>query len=124
MSNVSNVTDLRTRASLRVAANDVAGAAAAMLPETIINLADVKAYLEGQNYSQLIIEFDEHERVLWYFMEPTERPSTTVALMRDARQLQKTVINLFAQWSDPADQPIRYLAVGRACPVFLISAAI
>lgn len=115
MSIVSNVTDMRTRAGLRVAANDEVRPAPS-LPETIVNLADVKTYLEGQNYSQLIVEFDEHERVLWYFMAPTERPSTTVALMHEAHRLQATVKDIFKHWSDPADPPIRYLAVGSRMP--------
>jgi DSF synthase len=76
----------------------------------------VKSRLENYPYQQLTIEFDQHERILWYFMAPTDRPSTTVPLMRETRHLQSTIIDIFDQWSDPESQPIRFLVVGSRMP--------
>jgi DSF synthase len=76
----------------------------------------VKAILERYPYRELSVEFDPHERVLWYFMAPITRPSATVGLMEDIRHLQDTVRNLFAQNENPAEPPIKYMALGSHMP--------
>ncbi|NKB50243.1 MAG: enoyl-CoA hydratase [Alphaproteobacteria bacterium] len=78
--------------------------------------SEVKALLESHPYRELTVEFDPHERVLWYYMAPIERPSTTLALMREARHLQKTIVDIFEKWGDPDNPPIRYLVVGSRMP--------
>lgn len=76
---------------------------------------EIKAQLESHPYQELLVEFDPHERVLWYFMAPETRPSATVGLMEDIKHLQGTVGNLFTHYGD-AEPPIKYMALGSRMP--------
>lgn len=76
----------------------------------------IKEILEAQTYEELRIEFDIHERILWYFMSPVSRPSATVGLMHDIKRLQALVRTIFDAHNDPTDPPIRYMALSSRMP--------
>jgi hypothetical protein len=76
----------------------------------------LKELLESQRFEELTIEFDIHERILWYFMSPVERPSATVGLMADIKRLQALVRTIFDAHNDPADPPNRYMALSSRMP--------
>ena len=85
-----------------------------------------KALFEATRYAELTVEFDAHERILWYFMAPTARPSATVGLMNDIRHLQATVRAVFDAHAQGAgdgnaaatavNPPVRYMALGSRMP--------
>jgi DSF synthase len=76
----------------------------------------LKELLESQRFEELTIEFDIHERILWCFMSPVERPSATVGLMADIKRLQALVRTIFDAHNDPADPPNRYMALSSRMP--------
>ena len=51
----------------------------------------LKNILESQRYEELTVEYDMHEKIVWYFMNPTSRPSATVGLMKEIKRLQTLV---------------------------------
>ncbi len=75
-----------------------------------------KALLESTQYAELLVEVDPHERVVWYFMRPTTRPSATVGLMRDIAHMQDAIRTLFDTFTDPANPPVRYTVLGSRMP--------
>ncbi len=78
--------------------------------------SEIKALLESHPYEELSVEFDQHERVLWYFMAPEARPSATTGLMEDIKHLQDQVRSLFTQHGNLADQPVKYMVLGSRMP--------
>lgn len=78
--------------------------------------SEIKALLESHPYRELTVEFDPHERVLWYFMAPTARPSATIGLMEDIRHLQGIARNLFTQYANSDEAPIKYMVLGSRMP--------
>ena len=78
--------------------------------------SEIKALLEDYPYQELAVEFDQHERVLWYFMAPAARPSATIGLMEDIKHLQGTVRNLFTHYQNAAEQPVKYMVLGSRMP--------
>lgn len=96
-------------------------AIAPVAPEIISDPAALKALFEGKRYGELTVEFDAHERVLWYFMSPTARPSATVGLMQDIRHLQAVVRAVFAGAAAAGintgiEPPVRWMALGSRLP--------
>lgn len=79
-------------------------------PGVPADLARIKTRLESEPFEELTVEYDVHERIVWYFMNPASRPSVTIGLMRDARRLQKLVQSVCEDYA-PADLPVRYVAV-------------
>ena len=78
--------------------------------------SEIKALLEDYPYQELAVEFDQHERVLWYFMAPAARPSATIGLMEDIKHLQGTVRNLFTHYQNATEQPVKYMVLGSRMP--------
>ena len=89
------------------------------LPVGPIAPEQLKELLESTRYEELTIEFDIHERILWYFMSPVSRPSATVGLMQDIKRLQALVRTIFEAHNDPTDPPIRYMALSSRMPGIL-----
>ena len=72
--------------------------------------------LYGENdYRELDISFDRHDRVLWYHMNPRNRPSFTLELLQDIRRFQVSVDELFAETAG-GPSPIRYLVLSSNLP--------
>lgn len=69
-----------------------------------------------ESYDQLEQVFDPRERILWYYMRPTDRPSFTHALLRDIRRLQLQVAAAFEGAKSLEDYPLRYLVLASALP--------
>ncbi len=67
-------------------------------------------------YEELEPVFEPRERVLWYYMRPTARPSFTHALLRDIRRLQLQVAAAFEGAKNLEDYPLRYLVLASAIP--------
>lgn len=67
-------------------------------------------------YEELEQVFDRHERILWYYMRPTNRPSFTHALLRDIRHLQLQVASAFEGAKNLEETPLRYLVLASALP--------
>lgn len=85
-------------------------------PVTRLDEAIVKQTLEQDEYSELSVSFDGKERVLWYAMNPVERPNATVGLMQDIRRMQDRVCSVFERSPDPLGPPIRYLVLCSSMP--------
>jgi len=67
-------------------------------------------------YEELETVFDSSERILWYYMRSTGRPSFTHALLRDIRRLQLDVAAAFEGTKNLEDAPLRYLVLASALP--------
>lgn len=87
----------------------------ARIPAHESDLNRVKSILESEPFEEMTVEYDIHERIVWYFMNPSARPSVTVGLMRDARRLQQ-LVQTVCEGQNPADLPVRYLAVSSRVP--------
>ncbi|MCZ6764899.1 MAG: crotonase/enoyl-CoA hydratase family protein [Alphaproteobacteria bacterium] len=85
-------------------------------PVTRLDEAIVKQTLEQNEHRELDVAFDTKQRILWYAMNPIERPSATVGLMQDIRKLQDCVRSIFERSPDPLGPPIRYMVLGSAMP--------
>lgn len=81
------------------------------LPVGPLDPQDLKKILESQRYEELLVEYDVHEKIVWYFMNPTSRPSATVGLMQDIKRLQTLVRTVIEAHNDPQDPPIKYMAL-------------
>lgn len=79
-------------------------------PDVPSDLAAIKLRLESEPFEELTVEYDTHERIVWYFMNPASRPSVTIGLMRDARRLQQ-LIQSVCEGYEPAELPVRYVTV-------------
>lgn len=86
------------------------------LPVGQLDPLEIKNILEAQRYEELTVEFDVHEKIVWYFMNPTSRPSATVGLMKDIKRLQTLVRTIHEAHNDPRDPPIRYMALSSRMP--------
>lgn len=110
MNTLTNVSNFRTSPDdAAVSRSDVPTGPA--LPVGPLAPEQIKEILESQRYEELTIEFDIHDRILWYFMSPVSRPSATVGLMQDIKRLQAVVRTIFDAHNNPADPPIRYMAL-------------
>ncbi|MEH6754789.1 MAG: crotonase/enoyl-CoA hydratase family protein [Alphaproteobacteria bacterium] len=81
------------------------------LPVGPLDPQELKQILESQRYEELLVEYDVHEKIVWYFMNPTSRPSATVGLMKDIKRLQTLVRTVIEAHNDPKDPPIKYMAL-------------
>ncbi len=85
-------------------------------PVTRIDEAVIQQTIEDQDYRELEVAFDMDERILWYAMNPENRPSYTVGLIQEIRRLQDCVSSVFARSPDTMGPPIRYMVLGSALP--------
>lgn len=86
------------------------------LPVGPLDPQDLKQIIESQRYEELTVEYDIHEKIVWYFMNPTSRPSATVGLMKDIKRLQTLVRTVIEAHNDPVDPPIKYMALSSRMP--------
>jgi DSF synthase len=115
MNTLTNVSNFRSRPDDAPVSRSDAPTGPA-LPVGPLAPEKIKEILESQTYEELTIEFDIHERILWYFMSPVSRPSATVGLMHDIKRLQALVRTIFDAHNDPTDPPIRYMALSSRMP--------
>tara|TARA_R110002110_G_scaffold395138_2_gene609590 strand:+ start:82855 stop:83829 length:975 start_codon:yes stop_codon:yes gene_type:complete len=110
MNTLTNVSNFRTQTDDAPVSRSTVPTGPA-LPVGPLAPEQIKEILESQRYEELTIEFDVHERILWYFMSPVTRPSATVGLMQDIKRLQAVVRTIFDAHNNPTDPPIRYMAL-------------
>lgn len=103
MNSLTSIADFRNNP-------ETAPASLVRIPKPASDLDRIKSILESEPFEEMTVEYDVHERIVWYFMNPSARPSVTVGLMRDARRLQQ-LIQQVCEGYNPADLPVRYLAV-------------
>lgn len=77
--------------------------------------------LEAEQFDELVIEYDDRYSMLWYHMNPAERPCATVGLMENIRRMQGVVRSAFADWQNGPDggaseMPLRYLVLASHLP--------
>ena len=103
MNSLTSIADFRPQSNTKVSPR-------IERPDIPSDLAAIKLRLESEPFEELTVEYDSHERIVWYFMNPASRPSVTIGLMRDARRLQR-LIQSVCECYEPAELPVRYVAV-------------
>lgn len=68
------------------------------------------------NLAQLELAFDEQDKILWCFLNPTDRPSVTRELARESRTLQRSIQQLFRERPAQEASPIRYMVWSSKAP--------
>lgn len=76
----------------------------------------IEEHLARHSYSELDIEFDRRRRILWYFMNPVDRPCATVGLMENIKGVQAAIRECFAAHKRSFDPPLRYLVLASHIP--------
>ncbi len=82
----------------------------------------IQAVLDRARFDELVADYDDRYGILWYFMNPTERPCATVGLMENIQKMQGIVRNAFADWQeeraegDESGMPLRYLVLASHLP--------
>jgi DSF synthase len=69
-----------------------------------------------QQYKELEVSYDASDKVLWCFMKPRTRPSVTLGLARESRDLQRSIKRLFGTLAPGDEPPIRYMVWGSSIP--------
>lgn len=64
----------------------------------------------------LEVSYDPHKRILWQFMNPSERPSFTPELMDEISRTLDFVEEMSGDANDGRDPPISYLVLGSRMP--------
>ena len=73
-------------------------------------------HLGDRQFDELILEQDTANGILWYYMNPQERPCATTGLMEDIRSMQAGVRQAFADRTADDPMPTRYLVLASAIP--------
>jgi len=73
---------------------------------------------KGLQFAEMEIRFDEEDKILWQYMRPKGRPSYTMGLLRDMRQVLSSVERMFAETDQDKDKdaPVRYLVLASRMP--------
>lgn len=72
--------------------------------------------LFANDFDELDVVFDEVDRVLWYYMAPTGRPSFTRGMLGDIRRLQSQASEAVGSTVDSRETLIRYLVLASRIP--------
>lgn len=112
-------------------ANDISAPGAARMNNAIVNGGPILNSVQidpfgpmRQNWSDLFqpedfenldITLDAHEKILWYHMKPQERPSFTFGLLQEIRRFQTSVNDLFAN-TEQNEAAVRYVILASRMP--------
>ena len=114
--NPQNAGDQETAGAAQVDASANRHAKGTETPVVRLDGAILKQTLEAPEYSELKVNFDAGQRVLWYGMNPSLRPSATVGLMQDIRQMQDTIRSVFERSPEVLTSPVRYMVLTSDMP--------
>jgi DSF synthase len=66
----------------------------------------------AERFDELEVAIDPDAKTYWCYMQPRERPSFTMGLLRDLARMQQSIRSMFDAQPDPDDPPLRYFVVG------------
>lgn len=69
-----------------------------------------------RSYRELQIEFEPTDGILWSFMDHKDRPCVTSVMVREGRDFQESVKQLFSDLETRKSKPIRYMVSGSLRP--------
>ena len=86
------------------------------LPEAYTEQARQEWMRRFNSFTQLELAFDEQDKILWCFMNPSNRSNVTLELARESRTLQRSIQQLFREPAGQALAPIRYMVWSSKTP--------
>ena len=67
-------------------------------------------------FEEVDLEYDPHDKILWQFQKFTRRPSVTLELLRDIRQVLELVEASHNRLESGAEPPVKYLVSASRLP--------
>jgi DSF synthase len=72
--------------------------------------------LADEGLENFAIRFDGRQRILWASLKPDAIPSVTPGMIKDIVRIQSAVRRVYAEQTDPASRPVRYMVWGSTMP--------
>lgn len=69
-----------------------------------------------REYKEISIRYDVQHRAIWCYYNPTPRPCFSPTVLKEARQIQQSVIDYFKSGGADSESPIRYLVQASQVP--------
>ncbi len=69
-----------------------------------------------RDYKEISIRYDAHHRAIWFYYNPTPRPCFSPTVLKEARQLQQSIIDYFDTKKTDSESPIRYFIQASQVP--------
>ena len=69
-----------------------------------------------RDYKEISIRYDVQHRAIWCYYNPTPRPCFSPTVLKEARQIQESIINYFKSGDAGSESPIRYLVLASQVP--------
>lgn len=77
---------------------------------------DLEWWLRTTPFREVEVEFDTTAKVVWQFMKFRRRPSVTLELLREIKQILEMIGQAFEQPGAEADPPVRYVVLASKLP--------
>ena len=72
--------------------------------------------LADESLENFTIRFEARQKILWASLKPDAIPSVTPGMIKDIVRIQSTVRRIYAEQTDPAARPVRYMVWGSSMP--------
>lgn len=69
-----------------------------------------------REYKELSVRYDEKNRALWYYFNPTPRSCFSVTMLQELREIFQSVIDYFNTRDTSSEPPIRYMILTSQVP--------
>ncbi len=69
-----------------------------------------------RDYQEISVRYDERNRAIWCYYNPTQRPCFSLTVLQEARQIQQSIIDYFKSRTTDSGSPIRYLIMASQVP--------
>ena len=84
-------------------------------PETSAPL-DLRQWASNAKFSEIDVKYDVEEKAIWQFMKFRRRPSVTLELLNEVKQVIETVEEAYRNPHPEFDSPVRYLILASSLP--------
>jgi DSF synthase len=72
--------------------------------------------LTDEGIENFAIRFDPRQKILWASLKPDAIPSVTPGMVKDIVRIQAAVRRVYAEQTDPASRPVRYMVWSSGMP--------
>ncbi|MCK4379396.1 MAG: hypothetical protein KAW01_08645, partial [Deltaproteobacteria bacterium] len=89
--------------------------------DTVNHLTGTRAmnsefYQIFHDYQEFSVRYNEKYQAVWSYFKPTPRPCFTTTLLKEALEIQQSIINYFKSLPEKAEPAIRYLIMSSHIP--------
>ena len=83
---------------------------------TETNAMNSEFYQIFRDYEEFSVRYNEKSQAVWSYFKPTPRPCFTMTLLKEALEIQQSIIKYFKSLPEKAEPAIRYLIMASHIP--------